>query len=272
MPSERINGVDISYEDIGTGYPVLMLHGFTGSISAWQGIPECLGERFRTIPVDIIGHGESSAPEDPERYRIPQAVQDILELLDRLGIDQTAVLGYSMGGRIAFHLALAAPERVSTLILESAGDGIDDPEARTSRIESDEALARLLEEQGIEAFINRWEAVPLFASQRQLPAEVRRRQRELRLSQSPIGLANSLRGMGAGVMEPVSDRLHEYSMPVLYLAGEYDENYREIGEVVCARMPNARYVQIPGAGHTIHLEQPEPYLETVSGFLERTGK
>ena len=269
MPRERLNDVDINYEVVGAGCPVLMLHGFTGSIAAWQGIPQKLSREFRVIVVDMIGHGESSAPADPARYSIPGAVDDLQALLDRLNVEQTAVLGYSMGGRVASEMALSAPERVSSLVLESSGVGIDDQDERAHRAASDEALARLIEEQGIEAFVDRWEAVPLFASQCQLPERVRRQQRELRMAQKPVGLANSLRGMGAGMMEPVSDRLHQFTMPVLYLAGEYDEKYREIGEVICARMPDASYVEIPRAGHTIHLEQPESYLEAVISFLRQ---
>lgn len=267
MPVERINDIDLTYAINGDGPPLLMLHGFTGSIEAWQGIPAELGRHVQVIAVDIIGHGESSAPDNPERYSIPRAVRDLFALLDRLNIERTAVLGYSMGGRVALHLALAAPERVSQLILESAAPGIDDPVDRAARIESDEQQARMIEEKGLEAFIDHWESIPLFASQRALPENVRRRQRELRISQNPAGLANSLRGMGAGMMEPVGDRLHECSMPVLYLAGEYDEKYREIGKALCARASDARYIEIPDAGHTIHLEQPEMYLETVRGFL-----
>lgn len=270
MPRERVSGLDINTDRFGDGPQLLLLHGFTGSIGAWQGIPERLGESFGVVAIDIIGHGGTSAPGDPERYRIERAVEDLLALLDRLGIERTAVLGYSMGGRVALHLALAAPERVTSLVLESAAPGIADPDQRAARVESDETLARMIEEHGLEAFIDYWESIPLFASQRSLPDEARRRQRALRLSQSPAGLANSLRGMGAGAMEPVSDRLGEYPMPVLYLAGEHDEKYREIGREMVSGMPDAEYREIPGAGHTIHLEQPEEYVRLVSEYLQHT--
>jgi 2-succinyl-6-hydroxy-2,4-cyclohexadiene-1-carboxylate synthase len=268
MPREHINGIDINYIDIGAGPPVLMLHGFTGSISAWQGIPEALSKHARVIAVDIIGHGDSSAPSDPDRYSIPKAVQDILELLDRLDVGALTVLGYSMGGRIALHLTLDAPDRVSSLILENAAPGIDDPQDRAARVEADEQQARMIERKGISSFIDHWEAMPLFASQKKLPDDVRARQRELRLSQNPTGLANSLRGMGAGVMEPVSDRLQELEMPVLYVAGTHDKKYQEIGQFVCGQLQNARFVEISRAGHTVHLEQPEVYLLVVDGFLD----
>ena len=271
MPSERVGGIDITYVDSGSGSPLLMLHGFTGSRLAWQGIEEDLARRFRVIAINLIGHGETSAPDDPGRYTIRRAVEDILQLLDRLEISRAAVLGYSMGGRVAMNLALTAPERLSSLVLESASPGILDPEERRRRAESDERLAMMIEEQRVTAFIDYWEALPLFASQARLDPDVRRRQRELRLAQSPIGLANSLRGMGAGAMEPVTDRLIEFGVPVLYLAGEDDEKYREIGASMVSRMPNGRFHVVPGAGHTIHLEQPERYVNLVSQFLASDG-
>jgi 2-succinyl-6-hydroxy-2,4-cyclohexadiene-1-carboxylate synthase len=267
MPRYDVNGIQLNVEQFGAGPSLLMLHGFTGSIAAWQGTPDRLSERFHVIAIDIIGHGGSSAPDHAERYRIERAVEDLCTVLDRLGIERTAVLGYSMGGRVALHLARAQPDRVSALVLESASPGIADPEARCDRARIDERLATRIQRGGLESFVEYWESIPLFASQRVLPEEVRRRQRELRLRQSPVGLANSLRGMGAGAMEPVTGHLTGYRMPVLYLAGEYDEKYREIGQDMVAEMPDARYQEIPGAGHTIHLEQPEAYVKAVTEFL-----
>jgi 2-succinyl-6-hydroxy-2,4-cyclohexadiene-1-carboxylate synthase len=269
MPSERINGIDIHYEQFGSGPPLLMLHGFTGSIEAWQGIPEKLANRFHVIAVDMIGHGKTSAPEDPGRYSIEHAVEDLLALLDRLGIERTLLLGYSMGGRVAQHLALAVPDRLPAVILENTAPGIDDPNERETRRTSDERQAQMIEKRGLERFIRHWESIPLFESQKSLPDEVRQRQRAIRLGQSPVGLANSLRGTGAGSMEPVWSRFTEFSMPVLFVAGEYDEKYREIGKAMTAEMPCADYVEIAGAGHTVHLEEPERYVEVVVDFLDR---
>jgi 2-succinyl-6-hydroxy-2,4-cyclohexadiene-1-carboxylate synthase len=270
MPRERVKGIDIHFEQQGSGPPLLMLHGFTGSNQAWRGTPDALSSQFSVTAVDMIGHGNTSAPEKPERYSIEHAVQDLLGLLDLLEIETTVLLGYSMGGRVAQHLALTAPERINVLILENTAPGINDPDERASRRASDERQAQMIEKRGLERFIRHWESIPLFESQKSLPEHVRARQRELRLSQNPTGLANSLRGMGAGTMEPVGDRLNEFTMPVLYLAGEYDTKYREIGKQMTARMPCAEYVEIAGAGHTVHLEQPEMYVEVVKAFLSNS--
>jgi 2-succinyl-6-hydroxy-2,4-cyclohexadiene-1-carboxylate synthase len=269
MPGKRVNDIYMHYRLFGSGPRLLMLHGFTGSIEAWQGIPERLGDRYRVIAVDLIGHGETAAPVDPARYSIEHAVTDLLALLDQLEVKQTALLGYSMGGRVAQHLALDSPERFPVVVLENTAPGIDDPEERATRQASDERQAQMIEKRGLERFIRHWESIPLFESQKSLPDDVRTRQREIRLRQNPTGLANSLRGMGAGSMEPVTSRLDTFSMPVLYLAGEYDTKYRKLGKQMTGKMPCAEYVEIAGAGHTIHLEQPDAYIEKVTEFLDK---
>jgi 2-succinyl-6-hydroxy-2,4-cyclohexadiene-1-carboxylate synthase len=267
MPHQRLGDIDINVEFGQCGFPLLMLHGFTGSIQAWQGIPDRIHGDFQPVVVDLIGHGQTSAPADPKRYGIDHAVSDLISLMDELGIRQTALLGYSMGGRVALHMALSHPERISALVLESAAPGIDDPGQRASRRASDEKLAQKIEQEGLESFVDFWESIPLFQSQQRLPDSVRQRQREIRLGQSPTGMANSLRGMGAGSMRPVTGHLRNLPMPILYLAGEFDDKYRGIGEMLAVEVPHGRYVEIPAAGHTIHLEQPDAYLDTITRWL-----
>ncbi len=222
MTRLAVNGVHLNVEVRGEGPALLLLHGFTGSgatwtphLGAWQG--------FTTVAVDLLGHGESDAPTGPDRYRMECCVEDLTALLDRLDIRRAAVLGYSMGGRIALHLALSAPERLWALVLESASPGIEDPSEREERVGSDATLAEAIERDGVEAFVDRWQAQPIFATQARLPAAVREELRRQRLRSDPRGLANSLRGVGAGVQEPVLARLGELRIPALLLAGALDE-------------------------------------------------
>lgn len=263
MPAVAVNGIRLNVEQAGSGPPLVLLHGFTGSAASWSGYIPAFAERFTTFAVDLIGHGRSDSPRDAARYRMERCVADLIALFDHLGIDQATVLGYSMGGRVALHLALAAPERVGRLILESASPGIADPTERGARIRADDALADAIEREGMAAFVDCWERLPLFASQEVLSADVRQRQRDQRMGNNPIGLANSLRGMGAGAMEPVVARLAEISMPTLLIAGELDAKYVELARMMERVMPNARAVIVPAAGHTVHLEQPETFSAAV---------
>jgi len=253
----------------GTGSALLLLHGFTGSSATWDALLPAWSAQYQVLAPDLIGHGQSAAPADPARYTFEEAVDDLLALLDTAGIDQCIVLGYSLGGRLALTFAAHAPARVSALILESTSPGIADPSERATRKAQDEALAAMIEERGIAWFVEYWEQQPLFASQARLPAAVRARIRAERLAQRSIGLANSLRGMGAGAMTPLWDHLPKLTVPALLIAGTLDTKYVTIGQQMAARLPHAELVIVPDAGHAVHVEQPEIFQNVVSTFLHR---
>jgi 2-succinyl-6-hydroxy-2,4-cyclohexadiene-1-carboxylate synthase len=217
---------------------------------------------------DLLGHGRSDAPSDPRRYALERQAEDLIALLDRLGMERIDLLGYSMGGRLALRLALAAPERVGALILESTSPGIADPAERATRRAADEALADRLERGGLEAFIDNWESQPLFATQRRLPGDRRAALRALRTRHSVTGLAAGLRGAGAGASEPVWDRLPSLDRPTLIIAGALDEKYTAIAGAMATSIPRSRAAIVPDAGHAVHLERPEIWAHTVLSFLE----
>jgi 2-succinyl-6-hydroxy-2,4-cyclohexadiene-1-carboxylate synthase len=273
MARVNLNGVGINVEVSGEGEPLLLLHGFTGSTATWASHLPALSRRFRTITVDVLGHGLSDAPLDPERYRMERCVEDLLALLDYLNIEHLSLLGYSMGGRIAMHLAVSAPVRIRSLILESASPGIADPADRQKRVYDDNVLADRIEREGVASFVDYWAAIPLFQSQSGLPEAVRVKLRDQRLRNKPHGLANSLRGMGAGRQEPLHDRLGQLKMPVLLIVGELDRKYCQIARQMQTSLPNVKVITVPDAGHTVHLEQPEVFDQAVLQFLsENTQK
>jgi 2-succinyl-6-hydroxy-2,4-cyclohexadiene-1-carboxylate synthase len=268
----QIHGILLRVEQRGDGQPLLLLHGFMGSGESWTPRSAVFAEHgIRSIAVDLIGHGTSDAPVDPSRYRMERCVEDLLELLDRLELRRVGVLGYSMGGRLALHLASAAPERVSALVLESASPGLADPSERERRIASDEALAAALERDGLATFVDRWEQQPLFASQRSLSTDERARLRAQRMRQRPVGLANSLRGYGTGRQASLWDRLPMLDIPTLVVVGALDEKFNTIGRRMADALPRARLAVVPEAGHTVHLEQPRAFDDLVLGFLGATG-
>ncbi len=266
MSRIAVNGVNLNVEVTGEGPAVLLLHGFTGSAATWAPFREAW-PGFSLVTVDLLGHGASDYPADPGRYAMERCVEDLLALLDALGIEWTAVLGYSLGGRVALHLALAAPQRLWALVLESASPGIDDPGERAARRESDEALAEAIQREGVEAFVARWESQPLFASQARLPAAVRDELRSQRLGNSAQGLANSLRGMSAAAQEPLWDRSREVQVPALLIAGALDAKYCALAQRMAVALPCARLEIVPDAGHAVHLEQPKAFAGAVRAFL-----
>lgn len=261
-----VNGVRLNVHVRGEGPALLLLHGFTGSSATWT--PHLAAfEGFTAVAVYLLGHCGSDTPSTPSRYRMERCVDDLTSLLDSLEIERAAVLGYSMGGRIALQFALGAPDRLWALVLESASPGIEDIAEREERVRSDGALADDIERDGIAAFADRWQTLPLFASQDRLPAAVREELRRQRLRNSPVGLANSLRGAGAGVAEPVLSRLGEIRIPTLLIAGALDQKYVALARKMDEALPCARLHIVPEAGHTTHLEQPDAFDSVVREFL-----
>lgn len=271
MPRVAVNDIRLNVERAGSGPPLVLLHGFTGSAANWEPHLAAFGRRFTVYTIDIIGHGQSDAPADLSHYRMEQAVEDLSALLDQLDLASIALLGYSMGGRVALQLALAVPERIRVLVLESASPGIADPAERAGRVRADEALATSIERDGLEAFIDRWQRLPLFASQQRLPQDVQQRHRAARLANSPTGLANSLRGMGAGAMTPVWDRLETFAASTLLLAGALDAKYVKQGEAMATLMPQATRLVLPDVGHTTHLEAPELFNRAVLDWFTQSA-
>jgi 2-succinyl-6-hydroxy-2,4-cyclohexadiene-1-carboxylate synthase len=268
MPRVIVNGVHLHVETAGTGPALLLLHGFTGSAATWAPAVDRLASSHRTMAVDLLGHGRSDAPVDAHRYGFAQTTRDLLVLLDALGIAQAGVMGYSMGGRLALSLAVMAPERVSVLILESTSPGLREAGARRARAKQDAKLAAMLEQDDMAAFVDRWEELPLFRSQRRLPEPVRAALRAQRLHHNPIGLANSLRGVGQGAQPPMHDRLPELPMPMLLIAGALDADYCTLGREMSRLIPGSRLVIVPDAGHTVHVEQPDAFYRVVLNFLD----
>jgi 2-succinyl-6-hydroxy-2,4-cyclohexadiene-1-carboxylate synthase len=259
--------IDWNVAERGSGPAVLLLHGFTGSIAAWDTLAPLLAERHRVLMVDLPGHGRTHLP-DPDLATVERSAADLAALLADLDAAPADVLGYSLGARVALRLAVAHPEVVGRLVLESPSAGIADPAARTARRRADDALADRIETEGIAAFVDDWERNPVFASHAALPAERARHIRAMRLANDPAGLAASLRAAGQGAMEPLHDRLAEVAAPTLVITGDLDTVGRPRAGQVAAGIPGARLEVVDGAGHTPHDEQPEAFARLVSAFLQ----
>ena len=234
--------------------PVVLVHGFTQNRSCWGNLPTRLASQNDVVVLDAPGHGESS----DVRADLHAAGQLIGATTGR-----SSVVGYSMGGRMALHLALDQPDLVERLVLIGATAGIEDPVERGLRRSADDALADHLVEVGVPAFIDEWLAQPLFASLS--PAAACRAQR---LTNTAEGLASSLRLAGTGTQLPLWDRLPELRMPVLVVAGGTDTKFRSLGQRLVASIgDNAELAVIDGAGHCAHLEQPDAFAEVLLSWL-----
>ncbi len=203
-------------------------------------------ERYRPLAPDIRGHGEAGARRP---VTLAAVTGDVLDTVP----GPFALAGYSMGGRIALHVALAAPERVQRLVLIGASPGLADPAERAARRRADEELAADIERARIEEFARRWAQTPVLAG---LPPDVAAAVHADRLRCTPEGLAAALRGLGTGALPSLWDRLGELRAPVTLIVGERDEQFQAIAAEMAARLSDARVEVVAAAGHAVHLEAP----------------
>jgi 2-succinyl-6-hydroxy-2,4-cyclohexadiene-1-carboxylate synthase len=248
-------GAAIHVERLGAGTPPLvLLHGFTQTGRSWRGVAADLAADHEVVLVDAPGHGGSAALE-ADLWRGAEAITE--------AAGSGVYVGYSMGARFALFAALARPAAVEALVLLGGNPGIEDRTERAARRRHDDELAASIERDGVDPFLDRWLAQPLFASLPPDAADVDDRRRN-----TAAGLASSLRLAGTGVQEPVWGRLDTIRVPVLVLAGEHDAKFRALGERLAAAIgSNAAFADVPDAGHAAHLEQPAAFLALVRAWL-----
>jgi 2-succinyl-6-hydroxy-2,4-cyclohexadiene-1-carboxylate synthase len=226
---------------------LVLLHGFAGTHCAWDGVVERLDpERYRPLALDLPGHGEQADAERPISFA--GCVEHVLVRTP----ERFVLCGYSLGGRVALHVALAAPECVSRLVLVSTTAGVEDEDERARRSAADRRLADELAGGSIEEFVARWCAQPMFAED---PPAVDALAREDYRRNRPEAIAAVLRGIGTGEMAPLWDRLHELTMPATVLVGDRDTKFQVVGGHMADLMPQAVMRTVAG-GHRLPLEDP----------------
>ena len=242
-------------------HPLVLLHGFTGAGSAWRGVSERLTRRGHAPATpDLPGHGRRVGETD---FGLPEAY----EAIERASAGPVDLAGYSMGGRIALHFALARPAAVRRLVLESASPGLATGKERSQRREDDAGLAERIVREGVEAFVDSWEKLPLFATQSVSPPERLEEQRERRLRNDARSLAAALTGLGTGSLPSLWGRLAEVGQRTLLLVGAEDRKFVSIAGRMAELLPDVELGVVPGCGHAVHFEKPEAWVERVGDFL-----
>jgi 2-succinyl-6-hydroxy-2,4-cyclohexadiene-1-carboxylate synthase len=233
---------------------IVLLHGFTHTGASWDPVIAALPQRYKALAPDIRGHGSAA--------RRPASLRSVVADVCGLAGERFTLAGYSMGGRIALHVAVAAPARVQRLVLIGASPGIEDADERAQRRAADERLADEIEQDTIEAFARRWASTTtVLAGQ---PASLREAIHQDRLRNTPSGLAAALRSLGTGALPSLWGRLSELGMPVTLVVGERDEKFRGIGAQMASRLPRTNLIVVPDAGHAVHLEAPRAVAEIIA--------
>jgi 2-succinyl-6-hydroxy-2,4-cyclohexadiene-1-carboxylate synthase len=238
---------------------IALAHGFTQTARSWRHVETLLHDHIpdvQTVAVDLPGHGSASHVETD--------LWGAAEHLVAAGGTGTYI-GYSMGGRVALHAALAHPGSVRRLVLIGATAGIVDDTERAERRRADEQLAAQIESEPLERFVDAWLRNPLFAGLTPESAL-----RDDRLRNTRAGLAGSLRGCGTGTQTPLWNRLAEITAPTLILAGADDPKFCALGEELTGGIPTSSLRIIEHSGHSVHLEQPESTVAAIASFLDET--
>lgn len=245
--------MSLAHVTIGNGPPVTFLHGFTQTGRTWLPVIEALDNRMTSTLIDAPGHGDSTNGQ----RTLYETAQDIAGVMS-----PGALVGYSMGARMALHTALIAPHKVTTLVLISGTAGIDSAEDRQIRRDSDRVLAQHLIEIGVPDFIEEWLALPMFSNLHRGDANIPER-----LRNTAQGLADSLTYAGTGTQDPLWDRLHTLKMPVLIIAGADDHKFVAHAQRLSGLIGESTLHVVANAGHTVHLEQKKVFCEIFRSFV-----
>jgi 2-succinyl-6-hydroxy-2,4-cyclohexadiene-1-carboxylate synthase len=258
-------GVRLNYFVAGEGTPVTLLHGFTQSGRSWNELISKMPEGWMWIVPDLRGHGATQTLNGAP-CSMDSCTADLEMLWDQIGVERTHLAGYSMGGRLALHVAARRPQRILSLLTIGAHAGLD-PDGREGRRLGDEALAERIEKGGVEAFVDYWGSLPMFAGiERRGPSFVAQVHAG-RLENQAAGLACSLRGMGAGAMEPVWDDLANVTFPCTFVAGQNDHGYVASARRLAATVPHGRVEVVLHAGHSVHQERPDAFARVLFNHL-----
>ena len=237
-----------------------------GAAEDWNPVIDQLTGDYDCFALNLPGHGSPIADAFDQPLDFDRALAGLIDSLDELTRDPVALIGYSLGGRIALYAALARPDRFRRVVLEGASPGIADPSERRARATLDDRRAETLLRDGIDAFVDRWYEMDLFQSVHAHP-ETFERMKTARKSQDAAWMAKVIREFSPGRQPPLWDRLGELAMPMMLIAGELDAKYTSMSQRMARRIPSVRVEIVPGAGHNVHLERPERFAHLIQTFI-----
>jgi 2-succinyl-6-hydroxy-2,4-cyclohexadiene-1-carboxylate synthase len=270
MPTASVKGIELHYRDVGEGFPVVLVHGFTGNSRNWALTIPALREEYRCISVDLRGHGLSAKPTEREDYTVEKMAGDVHALLDQLQIDECYLVGHSMGGMVSQQFVLDRPEIVRALVLVDTAAAVEDMAGYQDRFAERERLSRIAQESGMEAVFE--EQLRLNPQRQQLEAnpDFIQTWREQFLMTSPEAYMYGAHGMAT--RRPLTPELHRINVPTLIVCGVNDEPFLEPSRRMHEAIPNSELVMLEGAGHSPMFEAPLQFNEVLTGFLDRVHK
>jgi pimeloyl-ACP methyl ester carboxylesterase len=250
MPKIDRDGVNIYYEVHGSGPPLLLTHGYSSTSAMWQGQIEALSKHHKLVLWDMRGHGRSDYPTEAAAYSEALTVADMAALLDEVGADTAIVGGLSLGGYMSLAFYRAHPGRVRALLIIDTGPGFKKDEAREAWNARARDTGDRFEREGL--------AVLKSAS----------RERSSVIHRDALGLARAARGMLIQRDARVIEQLPDIRVPSLVVVGADDTPFLAASDYMAAKIPGAKKVVIPAAGHAVNIDQPQAFIDAVLPFLD----
>ena len=253
MPKLNRDGVDIYYEVHGSGPPLLLTHGYSSTSGMWQGQIAALSKHHQLILWDMRGHGQSDYPVNPAAYSEALTVADMAALLDQVGASDAIVGGLSLGGYMSLAFYRAHPDRVRALLIIDTGPGFKKDDAREVWNERAHDTGDRFDREGLEVL------------------KSGSRERSSVTHRDATGLAHAARGMLTQRDARVIESLPDIKVPSLVVVGADDIPFLAASDYMAAKIPGARKVVVPAAGHAVNIEQPQAFIEAVLSFLDGLG-
>lgn len=244
---------------------LILFHGFMGSGRVFDPLIEELKSFCNPITIDLAGHGSTETPPDKELFEANRQVGQLKSILGRLSFHRLFAFGYSMGGRLLFQLITSHPDLFDGAIFESTHCGLSSEKDRKERITIDELRAESIQN-NLDRFLDQWINLPLF---KHTPDDAKKFYRTIMENQNPECLAASLRGFGAGSMPHVCDKLQDVQHPLYLVAGEYDKKYVDQMSSISKRCNHSTFQIVENAGHRVHTDQPESWVQILKTFITK---
>src|SRR5450759_3271684 len=250
MPKINRDRVSLYYEVHGSGPPLLLTHGYSSTSQMWQGQIEALSKHHKLVLWDMRGHGRSDYPGDASAYSEALTVADIAALLDEVGASSAIVGGLSLGGYMSLAFHRAHPERVRALLIIDTGPGFKKDDAREAWNRRAHDIGDRFEREGL--------AVLKSASPERSTVSHR----------DAAGLARAARGMLTQRDARVIESLPGIKVPSLVVVGADDRPFLAASDYMATKIPGAKKVVIPAAGHAVNIDQPQAFIDAVLPFLD----
>ena len=254
MPKIDRNGVKIHYEVYGDGPALILTHGYSSTSAMWEGQIEALSKHHKLVLWDMRGHGKSDYPADPDAYSEALTIGDIAALLDQIGARRAIVGGLSLGGYMSLAFYRTHPERVAALLIIDTGPGFKKDEARAAWNKRAHETAERFERDGLSVL------------------KSLSRERSSVTHRDARGLALAARGMLTQRDASVMEVLPEIAVPSLIVVGADDTPFLAASDYMAAKIPGAKKVVIPSAGHAVNIDQPQAFIDAMLPFLEGLPK